>query len=85
MVEAACKLKNVSEEDFWGMVRDDAKLDLEVVVDTLSLLDSERHRQGSIAALPDESSLAKNQRYETHISRQIYKALHELQRLQAAR
>jgi hypothetical protein len=33
----------------------------------------------------DDSALSKLSRYETAIERSLYKALHELQRLQAAR
>jgi hypothetical protein len=35
--------------------------------------------------LPDGKTLQKVTRYEAHLSRQMYQALHELQRLQAAR
>jgi len=35
--------------------------------------------------LPDGDTLQKVSRYEAHLSRQLYQALHELQRLQAAR
>ncbi len=35
--------------------------------------------------LPDGGTLQKVTRYEAHLSRQMYQALHELQRLQAAR
>jgi hypothetical protein len=35
--------------------------------------------------LPESNDLEKISRYEAHIERGIYRALHELQRLQAAR
>jgi len=35
--------------------------------------------------LPDEAQLEKVRRYEWHLERALYKAMHELQRLQAAR
>ena len=35
--------------------------------------------------LPDSAMLDKLSRYETHLSRQLFQALHELERLQAAR
>ena len=38
-----------------------------------------------LATLPNEADLAKIQRYEAHISRQFYKALHELQMVQTGR
>ena len=85
VVEAACKLKNFSEEDFWGVVYDDALRDLKGAADALEEIELERNREGELAGLPDDASLAKIQRYEAHLTRQFYKALHELQRLQAAR
>jgi len=85
IVEAACKLKNFSEEDFWGAVSDDALRNLKGAADALAEIHSERNREGELAGLPDDASLAKIQRYEAHLSRQFYRALHELHRLQAAR
>jgi hypothetical protein len=35
--------------------------------------------------LPDEKTLEKVSRYEAHLSRQLYKAMHELEALQARR
>ena len=35
--------------------------------------------------LPDEKTLAKISRYEAHLSRQLYQALHELENLQKHR
>ena len=52
--------------------------------DSFSDLDDPEFIPG-LASLPDDQSINKIQRYEAHISRQFYKALHELQRLQAAR
>jgi hypothetical protein len=42
-----------------------------------------RHRRERI--LPDEKTLEKVARYEAHLSRQMYQALHELEALQARR
>ena len=42
-------------------------------------------REVELAGLPDDSSLARIERYESHLSRQFCRALHELPRLQAAR
>ena len=44
---------------------------------------SERHRREHL--LPADRTLAKVQRYEAGLERSLYRALHELQRLQAAR
>ena len=35
--------------------------------------------------LPDEKTLEKIARYEAHLSRQLYQAMHELEALQAKR
>ena len=40
-------------------------------------MESERNREGEVAGPPDNTSLAKIQRYEAHLSRQFYQALHE--------
>ena len=85
MVDAACKQKNFSEEDFWGVVFDDALRDLKGAADALTEIELERDREGEVAGLPDDASLAKIQRYEAHLTRKFDKALHELQRLQAVR
>ncbi len=45
----------------------------------------EIERTRLLATLPNEADLAKIQRYEAHISRQFYKALHELQMVQTGR
>ena len=50
----------------------------------------ERHRlklerNRMLSSLPNDKNLEKVGRYEAHLSRQFYKALHELQRLQTSR
>ena len=85
VVDAACKLKNFSAEDFWDVVFDDAERVLKGAADALPEIELERNREGDVAGLPDDASLAKIQRYEAHLTRKFDKALHELLRLQAAR
>jgi hypothetical protein len=46
---------------------------------------AKQDRQTRERILPDSDTLQKVSRYEAHLSRQLYQALHELQRLQAAR
>jgi hypothetical protein len=46
---------------------------------------AKQDRQSRERILPDGDTLQKVSRYEAHLSRQLYQALHELQRLQAAR
>jgi hypothetical protein len=49
------------------------------------LLRAREERLRQRRRLPDEQTLGMLSRYEAHLSRQMYQALHELQRLQAAR
>ena len=85
VIDAACELKNISQDDFWEAVDKDALRDLKGAADGLVEIESERTRARDLAGLPDDASLAKIQRHEAHLSRQLYKTVHELQRLQAAR
>lgn len=55
-----------------------AKRDLELVEREMGFMQNMR-------ILTDESSLERIQRYETHLSKQFFQTLHELQRIQAAR
>jgi hypothetical protein len=52
-------------------------------VDKSSERDLERMSRERL--LPDEKTLEKVARYEAHLSRQLYKALHELEALQVRR
>jgi hypothetical protein len=49
----------------------------------LTLRNADRHRRSNLVA--SEVKLAKITRYESSLERSLYKALHELQRIQAAR
>lgn len=46
---------------------------------------AELERVAALPAVPPEATLANIQRYEAHLSRQFYRALHELEALQARR
>jgi hypothetical protein len=48
-------------------------------------IQAEQGRVPRECLLPDEAVLGKVAKYEAHLSRQLYQALHELQRLQASR
>ena len=50
-----------------------------------ALEDEERDRMSRERLLPDDRTLEKIARYEAHISRQMYQALHELEALQTRR
>ena len=64
-----------------------SKAGLDVLVAERALRELEGRLQRNVRALLllPEAGLEKVARYETHLERSLYKALHELQRLQAAR
>ena len=74
-----------SEHDFWGLAQSKAKETYEEAKKALDRRTIELDREKLMASLPDEKHLETIQRYEAHLSRQFYKAMHELQRLQSAR
>jgi hypothetical protein len=66
----------------WKPVLDE----LEAQVETLRRrVQAKEARLRQRRMLPDEKALTTISRYESHLSRQLYQALHELQRLQAVR
>ena len=85
VVEAACQAGNISKKEFWDALKMAVLADHDQRVSDLERrrLVLDRHRL--LASLPNDTSLQKVQRYEAHLSRQFYRALHELQRLQAFR
>ena len=85
VIEACCQSEGISEKQIWDRVVELVQFELDVTVKQLERRRLEIEQQRLLATLPNDASLAKIQRYEAHISREFYKALHELQRLQAAR
>ena len=84
-VESVRDRIGASAEEFWDVLRSDTRDDLAEAEGTLESRRLALDRQRLHASLPDEQTLERAQRYEGHLSRHFYKALHELQRLQAAR
>ena len=85
VVEAASQKAKISEDEFWQTVKSRVRIEYEQVARKWERRRWALERVRLSASLPDDLSLAKIQRYDAHLSRQFYKALHELQRLQAAR
>ena len=85
VIKTACEMKSISEKEFWSEVRNNLTRRYQSASEALVSYVLQEDREIKLAGLPDDSSLAKIQRYEAHLSRQFYRALHELQRLQAAR
>ena len=90
VIAEVCAQKGLTLGDYWKAMKE--RLGKQKKQANLALVEwglfqeplleqSPRHRPG----LPDEATLAKVQRYESHLSREFYRALHEPQRLQAAR
>ena len=85
VVEKARAIKNYSYHEFWREVGKHALKEWESTRAQLSEIVLKEEQEADLAGLPDDNTLAKIQRYEAHLSRQFFKALHELQRIQAAR
>jgi hypothetical protein len=85
VIDSVNKSAKVSEDQFWKRVKEMVRQEYERVNASYQrrLWTLEQVRLS--ASLPADTDLVKVQRYEAHLSRQFYKALHELQRLQAAR
>lgn len=62
-----------------------AEADVRAAEDALRDVEAEIERKTRSRVLLSAEGLEKVARYETHLERSLYKALHELQRLQAAR
>ena len=85
VIDAACQNNKLSEDKFWKVVKKRIQKEREVVSKKLEERRREVDRQLLLVSLPSGSELDKIQKYEAHICRLIFKSLHELQRLQAAR
>ena len=71
--------------DFWKVVRVMVEIEHGQVKSKWEKRRLALERNRMLTSLPDEKSLEKVGRYEAHLSRQFFKTLHELQRLQGAR
>ncbi len=62
-----------------------ARLDVISAKQAVELVEKDLERMSRERLLPDEKTLEKVARYEAHLSRGLYKALHELEALQTRR
>ena len=85
VIGAACHAGGITEEQFWQVVKAEGQRIHRETSEKLERRRLEIEQQRLLATLPNDARLAKIQRYEAHLSREFYKALHELQRLQATR
>ncbi len=72
-------------EEAWRACGVLAEVDVRQAAKTLRDVEAEIERKTRSRVLLSAEGLEKVARYETHLERSLYKALHELQRLQAAR
>ena len=85
VISEASRRGNVSSQEFWDAVRKDVRQQHEHVDRNWQNRRRELEREGLLPRMPKDRDLATVQRYEANTSRQFYRALHELQRVQAAR
>ena len=85
IITYACEDANITEHMFWKKVEGEIIRRSEDVAREQERRRSDLERVRQMVSVPEEKDLIKIQRYESHLSRQFYRALHELQLLQATR
>ena len=85
VIDTACNSENTTEDEFWRAVRTEAQEKYDKASQILQDREQVLEHQRLLASLPDDKDLGRYQRYETTASRQFYRTLHELQRIQAVR
>lgn len=84
ILDSACELKNLSEEEFWDVVFEHAEQDFIRSAEACDVVELERSREADLAGLPDEEIMAKIHRYEVQYSNRFSKLLEKFQELQTA-
>jgi hypothetical protein len=74
-----------SPEELLEAATEKARLDVISAKQALERVEKDLERMSRERLLPDEKTLEKVSRYEAHLSRGLYKALHELEALQVRR
>jgi hypothetical protein len=72
-------------EELLEAATEKARLDVISAKQAVELVEKDLERMSRERLLPDEKTLEKVSRYEAHLSRGLYKALHELEALQIRR
>ncbi len=78
-------LKAAGADEAWQTCADLAKKDVRVATEALREAEARLQRSVRARVLLSAKGLEKVARYETHLERSLYRALHEIQRMQAAR
>ena len=84
-VAAMAAAEGTTPERLWAALLDGAEAEREKLKAEVGRVAEELDRMRRERLLPDAAELDKLTRYEAHLGRQLDRALHELQRLQAAR
>jgi hypothetical protein len=85
VVEAIAKATDEVPEELLDAATRDARFKVERTKLEAEKVERDLRNMASERLLPDEKTLEKIARYEAHLSRGLYKALHELEALQARR
>jgi hypothetical protein len=84
-VEAIATATGEDPKELLEFVTDSARRDVIGKEQAAEQVERDLERMSRERLLPDEKTLEKVARYEAHLSRGLYKALHELEALQAKR
>src|SRR5215212_7199980 len=84
-IEAIASATDEDPEELLEVATDAAKRSIIGKEQAAEQVERDLQRMSRERLLPDEKTLAKVARYEAHLSRGLYKALHELEALQARR
>ena len=84
-VDSMASATGESPEELLEAATEKARLDVISAKQALERVEKALERMSRERLLPDEKTLEKVARYEAHLTRGLYKALHELEALQARR
>jgi hypothetical protein len=84
-IEAIATATEVDPKELLEVATDFARRDIIGEEQTVEQVEGDLQRMSRERLLPDEKTLEKVARYEAHLSRGLYKALHELEVLKARR
>jgi hypothetical protein len=85
VIEAVARATDEEPEELLEAATSDARFEVERTKLEAEKVERDLRNMARERLLPDEKTLEKVARYEAHLSRGLYKALHELEALQARR
>jgi len=84
-VGAMASQADEAAEELMEAAKQKARLDVVAAKRAVEQVENDLEKMSRERLLPDEKTLEKVARYEAHLQRGLYKALHELEALQARR